>query len=125
MHIHMIHQHSLSTSWIIIPLLQFRVFHIALMVDAQPRLSTGCIIGLRTPKGDAAESQISALPGPYRHQPGNPQPAVSIPDNYKVLFAQLGESISPQDARLLTNFPSAATYEYCTTSILSKDGPDS
>lgn len=107
------------------PLLHFRASHIALMVDAQPCLSSACIIGLRTPKGLVAEPQISTLLGLYRRQPGNPRPAVSIPDEYKAFFAQLGNSIGPHSAPLFVHVPSSPHTMNAAPhpSILSKDGP--
>jgi hypothetical protein len=41
------------------PLSHFRASHIALMVEAQPHLSN--VTRLRSPKGDAAESEITTL----------------------------------------------------------------
>lgn len=109
------------------PLLHFRASHVALMVEAQPRLSN--VTRLQTLKGDVAESQIATLLRLYRRQPGhhsNITPAIYVPDSYEALRAQLEQPNTQPSARISTAVPSSPqlmnTAPALSTSF-AKDGP--
>ena len=93
------------------PLLHFRASHIALMVEAEPYLST--VTRLQSSKGDAAEPQICTLLRLYRRQPGqhsNLTPTVSVPSGYEAFCAQLEQPNTQLSARILTAIPSSSEH---------------
>jgi hypothetical protein len=72
------------------PLLHFRASHIALMVQAEPHLSS--VTRLQSSRGDIAEPQIATLLRLYQRQPGhyrNSKTVISVPDNYEAFCEQL------------------------------------
>jgi len=86
------------------PLLHFRASNIALMVEAEPHLSS--VTRLQSPKGDIAESQIATLLRLYRRQPGHSNlTPISVPTNYKDFCAQLEQPNSQPNARVSTGIP--------------------
>lgn len=90
------------------PLLHFRASHIALMVEAEPHLSS--VTRLQSPKGDVAEPQIATLLRLYRRQPGpysNLTPSISVPSNYEAFCTQLEQPNIQPSAYILTTIPSS------------------
>ena len=81
------------------PLLHFRASHIALMVEAQPHLST--VTRLKTPKGDIAELQIATLLRLYARKPGPSSliSSISVPSEYEALRMQLEQPNTQPRAR--------------------------
>ena len=106
------------------PVLHFRAFHIALMVEAEPYLSS--VTRVQSLKGDTVEPQISSLLRLYQRQPGQPSsptPSISIPTNHETLCAKLEQSNNPS-ARILTAVPSSPPLVDATPSTLfAKVGP--
>jgi hypothetical protein len=109
------------------PLLHFRASHIALMVEAEPRLSS--VTRVQSSKGDAAESQIATLLRLYRRQLGQYSdlaPAISVPDHYEAFCAQLEQPNTQPSAGILTAVPSSP--QLMNTALapslsFAKDGP--
>lgn len=84
------------------PLLHFRASHIALMVEAEPYLSSATRV--QSLKGDAAEPQIFTLLRLYRRQLGQHSsltPAISIPNNYDAFCAELEQPNTHPSAHVL------------------------
>ena len=89
------------------PLLHFRASHVALMVEAEPYLSS--VTRVQTSKGDAAEPQVSTLLRLYQRQPGQYSrltSAISVPNNYETISTELEQSNNPS-ARTLSANPSS------------------
>jgi hypothetical protein len=106
------------------PLLHFQASHFALMVQAEPHLSS--VTRVQSSKGDAAESQITTLLSLYRRQHGqysSVTPAISIPDNSEVFCAELEQPNTQPSA--LTTVPSSPQPTSAPTPSISfaKDGP--
>ncbi|KAM6503830.1 hypothetical protein JOM56_000773 [Amanita muscaria] len=88
------------------PLLHFRASHVALMVEAEPYLSS--VTRVQSSKGDAAESQISTLLRLYRRQPGQYSsltPVLSIPNNYEAFCTELEQPNTRSSARAVPSSP--------------------
>ena len=109
------------------PLLHFRASHIALMVEAEPYLST--VTRLRSPKGAIAQPQITELLNLYHRQPSqhsNLSTSTSVPSNYVTLSAELEQPNTQPKARILPAVPgsppstNAAPVPFMS---FTKDGP--
>lgn len=86
------------------PLLHFRASHVALMVEAEPYLSS--VTRVQTSKGDAAEPQVSTLLRLYQRQPGQYSrltSAISVPNNYETISTELEQSNNPSAHTLSAN----------------------
>jgi len=88
------------------PLLHFHASHIALMVEAEPHLTS--VTRLQSSKGGIAEQQIYTLLRLYQRQPGqysNIAPPISVPNQYKPFCAYLEQPNSQPSARVLSTIP--------------------
>jgi hypothetical protein len=94
------------------PLLHFRASHVALMVEAEPYLSS--VTRVQSSKGDAAEPQIYTLLRLYRRQPGQHSsltPVISVPNNYEAFCAELEQPNTHPSACVLSTVPRSPPLE--------------
>lgn len=108
-------------------LLHFRASHVALMVQADPHLSS--VTRFQSSRGDMAEADVSALLRLYRRQPSGhlPMNAISVPNSYEAFCALLEQPNCHSDARILTSIPSSPSPDSAPPLLMSfaNDAPSS